>query len=210
MLRRSCGTFHAPSRPMSRPATSTCPSVATSSRSKSLRNVDLPGARRADEEDELALGDVEGDLTQGDDFALVGLADVLESNHESPMTVPGRCVSCGSGQPVAGSCAARARHCRYASMNASRSPSITACTLPVSKPRPLVLHELVRRERVGADLIPERDVALVARQRLELLAVLLPLRARRAGRRGSASPSPCSASAIARSGTTRRRRSAGA
>ena len=41
----------------------------------------LPGARRADEEDELALGDLEGELTQGDDVALVGLGDV--SRNES-------------------------------------------------------------------------------------------------------------------------------
>src|SRR4051794_16652741 len=42
MLRRSDGTFHEPRRPMSRPATSTRPAVATSSRSNSLRKVDLP------------------------------------------------------------------------------------------------------------------------------------------------------------------------
>src|SRR5207247_4411924 len=36
-------------------------------------------------------------------------------------------------------------------------------------PRALVLHELIRRERVAADLTPERDVLLLARQRLELL-----------------------------------------
>src|SRR4051794_22077876 len=42
MLRRSDGTFHEPRRPISRPATSTRPAVATSSRSNSLRKVDLP------------------------------------------------------------------------------------------------------------------------------------------------------------------------
>ena len=40
-------------------------------------------------------------------------------------------------------------------------------------PCSLVLHELVRRERVRADLIPEGDVTLVTRQGLDLLAVFL-------------------------------------
>src|SRR5437016_4035590 len=48
--------------------------------------------------------------------------------------------------------------------------------------RSFVLHELVRRERVGADLTPERDVALVARQRLHLLALLLACPLREPGR----------------------------
>ena len=56
-------------------------SVATSSRSKQLEERRLPGARRTDEEDELALGDLEGDVTEGDDIALVDLGDVFESNH---------------------------------------------------------------------------------------------------------------------------------
>ena len=38
-----------------------------------------------------------------------------------------------------------------------------------------VLHELVRRERVRADLAAERDVALVAAERLHLLAPFLAL-----------------------------------
>ncbi len=55
----------------------------------------FPRTRGPDEEHELALGDIEVDLTQGDDVALVGLADVLESNHESLMKVP-------AGSPPAG------------------------------------------------------------------------------------------------------------
>ena len=74
---------------MSRPATRTATVGRDLVSQQELEQRRLPGARRAHEEDELALGDVEGDLTQGDDIALVGLADVLESNHESPMKVPG-------------------------------------------------------------------------------------------------------------------------
>ena len=66
---------------MSRPATRTRPSVATSSRSRSLRNVDFPEPDGPDEEDELALRDLEGELTKGDDIALVRLGDVFETNH---------------------------------------------------------------------------------------------------------------------------------
>ncbi len=43
------------------------PSVATSSRSSSLSKRRLPRARRAHEEHELALGDIEGDIAEGDD-----------------------------------------------------------------------------------------------------------------------------------------------
>ena len=66
---------------MSRPATRTRPPVATSSRSKQLEERRLARARRADEEDELALGDLEGDVAEGDDIALVDLGDVFEANH---------------------------------------------------------------------------------------------------------------------------------
>src|SRR5215831_482092 len=41
--------------------------------------------------------------------------------------------------------------------------------------RSLVLHELIGRERVGADLAPERDVLLLARQRFELPLSFHPL-----------------------------------
>src|SRR3954470_6772238 len=41
--------------------------------------------------------------------------------------------------------------------------------------RALVLHELVRLQRVGADLVAERDVALLPRERDQLGVALLPL-----------------------------------
>src|SRR4029079_4274736 len=49
------------------------------------------------------------------------------------------------------------------------------------EPCALVLYELVRREGVRADLMPECDVALVAGQCLDLLAVLLSLPLREPG-----------------------------
>ena len=70
---------------MSRPATRIRPLVAHLVAEQELEEGRLPGARRPDEEDELALGDVEGDVAEGDDVALVDLGDVLEANHESPM-----------------------------------------------------------------------------------------------------------------------------
>ena len=60
-------------------------------------------------------------------------------------------------------------------MNASRSPSSTACDVAGLVAGALVLHQLVRRERVGADLAAERDVALLARELLELGVALLAL-----------------------------------
>jgi hypothetical protein len=44
----------------------------------------LPRARRPDDEDEFALADVEGDVAQRDDVALVDLGDTFESNHLRP------------------------------------------------------------------------------------------------------------------------------
>ena len=70
---------------MSRPATRTLPSVATSSRSSSLSSVDFPEPEGPTRKTNSPLCDLEVDLTQGDDIALVGLGDVLEANHESPM-----------------------------------------------------------------------------------------------------------------------------
>ena len=67
---------------MSRPATRTRPRRGDLVAQQQLEEGRLPGARRADEEDELALGDLEGDVTEGDDVALVDLGDVFESNHE--------------------------------------------------------------------------------------------------------------------------------
>ena len=41
----------------------------------------LPRARGPDEEDELALQDLEGEVAEGDDVAFVDLGDVFETNH---------------------------------------------------------------------------------------------------------------------------------
>jgi hypothetical protein len=43
--------------------------------------VDLPEPDAPDEEDELALGDLDVGVAQGDDVALVDLGDVLELDH---------------------------------------------------------------------------------------------------------------------------------
>ena len=69
---------------MSRPATSTRPSVATSSRSKSLRNVDFPEPEGPTRKTNSPLAISRESVPQGDDIALVGLGDVFESNHVEP------------------------------------------------------------------------------------------------------------------------------
>ena len=48
-----------------------------------LEHRGLARSRGPDEEDELALQDLERDIPQGDDGALVGLRDVLEADHRS-------------------------------------------------------------------------------------------------------------------------------
>ena len=85
------------------------------SRSKSLSSVDFPPTPRPDEERDSALGEVvRVDLTQGDNVALVGLADVLESDHESLMRryrsesarrqAPGQAAWSLAPSPLAASC----------------------------------------------------------------------------------------------------------
>ena len=219
MLRRSCGTFHAPRRAMSRPATSTRPSVATSSRSNKLEERRLAGAGRPDEEDELALADLEIEIPQGDDIAFVDLGDVFETNHERMDPRRAR-RGYQSVRSIPGT-----RRC-----DVETSYIVSVCRAPMQVgldervevavehggdvaglvTRPFVLHELVGRERVGADLAAERDVALVAAQRFESPCAVPRAAVRRGARRGSASPWPGSGAAIARSGTTRRCPSAGA
>ena len=74
--------------------------MATSSRSSSLRNVDLPEPEGPDEEDELALQDLEGELPEGDDIAFVRLGDVFETNHVERSIGSGTRVAAG-GRTVA-------------------------------------------------------------------------------------------------------------
>ena len=199
----------------------------------------LPRARRADEEDELALADVERDVAQRDDVALVDLGDVLESNHRRPSSEADRerlskvprvfrrrlaapsapqgpgtrdrsyREACSSDRDGAPPSRCR-RHWRYASMNASRSPSSTAWTLPVSWRGALVLHQLVRRQRVacGSGCRTRRPASRPTARRARPLARALPLG--EAGGEDLHRLAPCSGSATARSGTTRRCRSAGA
>ncbi len=95
-------------------------------------------------------------------------------------------------------------------MNASMSPSSTRLTSPTCVLRAVVLDHLVRLQHVAADLAAEGDVLLLAAELIELRLLLLQLQVVEARlqhlhrrRRGS-----CAASA--RSGTTRRCRSAGA
>ena len=45
--------------------------------------MDLPGARRPDEEHELTLLDVDRNVAERDDLALVDLGDLLEADHET-------------------------------------------------------------------------------------------------------------------------------
>ena len=206
---------------MSRPATTMRPVRGLLLAEQEAQEGRLPRARRADEEDELALLDLGGHVAERDDVALVDLGDVLEADHGRGPGVPCGTAHAGSGQDSRiGVCSgaltrsasppAARRHWRYASMNSSRSPSSTACDVAGLVAGALVLHQLVRLQRVGADLAAERDVALLARQRLELRRRAPGADARRGAPRGSASRAPCSASASARSGTTRRCRSAGA
>jgi hypothetical protein len=44
----------------------------------------LPRARRPHDEDELTFADVERDVAQRDDVALIGFGDTFESNHRRP------------------------------------------------------------------------------------------------------------------------------
>ena len=82
MLRRSCGTFQWLSWEMSRPATTMRPVLRLLLPEQQAQEGRLPRAGRTDQEDELALLDLGGDLAQRDDVALVDLGDVLEANHD--------------------------------------------------------------------------------------------------------------------------------
>ena len=70
--------------------------MATSSRRRSLRNVDFPEPDGPDEEDELALLDLERELLEGDDVAFVDLGDVFETNHVERSIGSGTRVAAGS------------------------------------------------------------------------------------------------------------------
>ena len=60
-------------------------------------------------------------------------------------------------------------------MNSSISPSSTACTFPLSWRVRSSLTSWYGLQRVRADLAPERDVALLARERVEFQLALLAL-----------------------------------
>ncbi len=81
MFRRSCGTFQRaePSDVTSRDEHATFGWDLVAQQEPEKRRLPRPG--RPDEEHELTLANVEGDLTKGDDIALVDLADVFESDH---------------------------------------------------------------------------------------------------------------------------------
>ena len=139
----------------------------------------LARARRADDEDELALVDLEGHVAERDGARPVGLGDVLQLNHEE------RCSwHVGQGRAVAVQRAYRsspldlrhgaARRLRSsASMNASMSPSSTSSTLPVSTSVRRSFTSWYGREHVRADLAPPRVVRPLARQQVELGLALL-------------------------------------
>ena len=78
MLRRRNGTFQLESSPMSLPATKMRPSSGVSSLFSRRMKVDLPEPDGPDEEDELALLDVDVGVAERGMLALVGLGDVLE------------------------------------------------------------------------------------------------------------------------------------
>src|SRR6476661_7868925 len=126
MLRRSAGIFHAPRRPMSRPATSTRPSVATSSRNKSFRNVDLP-------EPEGPTRKTNSPLT----FSNRIMGRPRLAARPSGLAAPPLEVRLDERVEVA------VDHCLHVA-------GLEPCAL--------VLYELVRREGVRADLVPECDV----------------------------------------------------
>ena len=81
MLRRRCGTLLSGISLMLRPATQTAPVLGRSWRFIMPQQRALAGTRRADEEHELALGDVEAGVAERDDLGRVALGDVLESDH---------------------------------------------------------------------------------------------------------------------------------
>ena len=140
---------------------------------------------RADEEDELALQDLEREVPQGDDIAFVRLGDVFETNHvRRSIGGPSR-VAVDS--LLTGNSTGSSRIARSAPMQVRLDEGVEIAVehglhVPRLVAGPLVLHELVRRERVRADLIAEGDVLLVARQPLQLAALLLALTLRQPGR----------------------------
>ena len=95
MLRRSIGTFERLSRVRSRPPTTILPPVALELLQQQAHERRLAGAGRADDEDELALVDVERDVAQRDDVGLVDLRHGLEHDHRAGAGVGARSASTG-------------------------------------------------------------------------------------------------------------------
>ena len=96
MLRRSCGTFH-DAQPADVAARDEDPARGRDLvAQQELQERRLPRARGADEEDELALGDLQGELTEGDDVAFVRLGDVFETNHVRRIIRGAKRVAAGS------------------------------------------------------------------------------------------------------------------
>ena len=232
----------APPRPRS------CPASGISSAEQQPEEGRLARARGSDEEDEVALLDLERDVAERGDVPLVGLGDVVEADHRPLPLVAAdagpwfatRVPACPHiGRPATswpapsatprykssylrvGSCRQAdsqvespireppCRHRRHAAMNVECRRRARASTFPVSSPVRRSFTSWYGREHVGADLVPPGDVGLWTRQRRHLGQPFRALRARRAWRRGSASPSPCSGAGCARFARRRRCRSAG-
>ena len=220
---------------MLRPASRIWPESGSSSRRRRRMNVVLPEPEVADEEDELALLDLDTDVAQRDGRSLVGLGDVYELDHRSGEVSPrrgnraparsyrlwprpsGHRLRCRSQQvsvPGTTSCAVRyAPLSRWrrssASMKASRSPSRTASTLPVSWLVRRSLTSWYGAMHVGADLVPPGVVHPLAAERVELGPALGAGALGQLGPEDLQAPWPCSGAGCARSGTTPRSRSAG-
>src|SRR5581483_1428204 len=130
----------------------------------------LPGARRADEEDELALLHVHRDVAERDDITLVDLGNPLEPDHEPRQGTSGRRSARDGGSLRLAASPVEVRLDEGVDVAVENGLHVARLDA-----RPFVLHELVRRERVRADLAAERDVALLAGQLLELRAPFLAL-----------------------------------
>ncbi len=88
---------------MSLPATKIRPSVGDFLLVEEADDRGLPGARRPDEEDELALLDVRSGLVERRDVALVDLGDVLESDHLTYASSRSGTCKRGAANPVSAS-----------------------------------------------------------------------------------------------------------
>jgi len=88
-LRRRYGTRHCVNSPISRPATQILPSSGSSSRRRRRRQVVFPEPEGTNEKDEIAPGDLHGDIPKRRHRTFVNLSDVVEESSSWFLGAPG-------------------------------------------------------------------------------------------------------------------------